>query len=287
MKLKFILSLCLTTASLSMAAQQKVSGTVIDRNGNPLPGVRIELKDSQTQAVSDIDGAFTMTLLPGQNNRFTATYVGMRPVRGSLKDDMVIKMKGSPYGDGLWDTDKPGFQAGQWSVGLSLGAWRSIKYEETTVTVAPDFNYHINYRWAVGAQLGFQYMRDRDSWDSEWELYERFKYLISPYVRFTAFRFGIVGLILDGAVDIDMGSHKYSDWYDGERDSEFHFGYAIGIKPGLTLDVSKNFTLIAHFGFLGYRSYFTKSEIYYYDYDDNGFGLDFSNSFSFGCYYNF
>lgn len=41
-------------------AQNSISGTVVDKDGRPLPGVKIEIPGSREMVLSDLDGTFTI-----------------------------------------------------------------------------------------------------------------------------------------------------------------------------------------------------------------------------------
>lgn len=84
-----------------IVAQESVSGVVVDKKGNPLPGVRIEVPGSSDWTVSDLDGTFTITP-PFGSKKVQATYAGMNSRKVKLKDGMRIKMK-----EGNWWTRKP------------------------------------------------------------------------------------------------------------------------------------------------------------------------------------
>lgn len=88
-----ILPAMLMLASLPLAAQNNITGTVVDGKGNPFPGVRIDVNGTTTSTVSDIDGAFSLPAYDNLGRKFTATYVGMRSAKGTLKDDMTIRMR--------------------------------------------------------------------------------------------------------------------------------------------------------------------------------------------------
>ncbi len=84
-----------------IVAQESVSGVVVDKKGNPLPGVKIEVPGSSDWTVSDLDGTFTLTP-PFECNKVLATYAGMNSRKVKLKNGMRIKMK-----EENWWTLKP------------------------------------------------------------------------------------------------------------------------------------------------------------------------------------
>ncbi len=80
-------------AAPALLAQETVSGVVVDKKGNPLPGVKIEIPGSQDWTVSDLDGTFTITRPNYNVNKLSAQYAGMGSRKVKIKDGMRIKMK--------------------------------------------------------------------------------------------------------------------------------------------------------------------------------------------------
>lgn len=88
--------------ALPIMAQVSVSGTVVDKQGNPLPGVKIEIPGTPDNAVSDLDGTFTLPISNPGKKKLVATYSGMKPSKEKIKEGMTVKM--SEYG---WWSAKP------------------------------------------------------------------------------------------------------------------------------------------------------------------------------------
>jgi TonB-linked SusC/RagA family outer membrane protein len=74
----------------------KVTGTVSDEKGEPLPGVSVQIKGSQTGTITDADGAFTINV-PNDQAVLIFTYIGytrtQRPVGTSGELSVVLKAK--------------------------------------------------------------------------------------------------------------------------------------------------------------------------------------------------
>ena len=68
----------------------KVSGKVVDANGVPLPGVNITLPGTNINAITDLDGAFSVEVKGGQRVLFVVSYIGFNTKK-------------------IWVTDKTGF----------------------------------------------------------------------------------------------------------------------------------------------------------------------------------
>lgn len=57
-------------------AQSKVSGTVVDQNGEPVVGAAVRIEGTKTGAVTDVDGHFTVSA--PADSRLTVSYLGMQ-----------------------------------------------------------------------------------------------------------------------------------------------------------------------------------------------------------------
>ena len=124
-------------------------------------------------------------------------------------------------------------------------------------TIAPELGYNLSENWAVGAALNYTWVKDA---------YNQFA--INPYARYTYLRTELVSLFVDGGFGIGVFNPK-------EGDSTTI--WSIGLKPGISLNFTERFSLVAHMGFLGYQDYDTRKV----------YGLNFDNNLSFGFYYNF
>lgn len=137
----------------------------------------------------------------------------------------------------------------------------------TTYKIMPEIGYNISDQWAVGATFGYQ--KGNLSYAGK-VLVDAKVFQFAPYARFTFFRSDLINLFVDGTVG--YANVKIDD-LDGSADA-----FEIALKPGLAVNLSKNFSIVAKYGFLGYQ----KME------DVKHFGLDLDgNALSFGFYYNF
>lgn len=146
-------------------------------------------------------------------------------------------------------------------VGGSVGfASEKIKGEdsETTFKIMPEIGYNFSDNWAVGATLGYQ--------KNEYKTFQ-----IAPYVRYTFLKSDLLNLFVDG-------QFSYINMKEDVDGAESMSGFGIAVKPGLAVNVSKNISLVAKYGLLGYQ----KVEDY------STFGLDIDASkLEFGFIYNF
>ena len=95
-------------------------------------------------------------------------------------------------------------------------------------------------------------------------------FYIAPYARWTFFKKSFLSLLVDGGFGVSVGKQKGLD-----ADT----GFEIGFKPGIAFDLTDNFSLVAHYGFLGYRDKFNGSSV-------SGLSLS-GNDLSFSLYYKF
>lgn len=125
-------------------------------------------------------------------------------------------------------------------------------------TIAPEIGYDINSKWSVAGAIGFEY--------ASIESRNASVFVIEPYARYKYFNKGSFSLFVDGGIGIAMGDDN---------------GFKIGVMPGLAYKVSERFSLLASFGFLGYKND-------YYNNGGDGFGFSFKSSdLRFGMYYSF
>lgn len=159
-------------------------------------------------------------------------------------------------------------------MGGSVGLNRNTTENQTQFTINPEVGYNISDQWAVGASISYQYRYD-DGVKSN-------VFAFDPYARYTYFKAveNRVKLFVDGGVGLGLGKSKYED-----HDSKTVAIYSIGFRPGVAFDITNRFSLVTHFGFLGFQGCNDAAETAGYD---QKFGFDFSSlNLTFGFYYNF
>lgn len=81
----------LTADSVGAYAQNKVTGTVVDANGEPIIGASVQVKGTKTGAVTDLDGHFTINnVKDGQD--LTISYVGFTTQTVTLKGSAPVNV---------------------------------------------------------------------------------------------------------------------------------------------------------------------------------------------------
>lgn len=157
------------------------------------------------------------------------------------------------------------YSGGQVTFGKTTESASGLK--TTQVTVLPEIGYNISDNFAIGSVVGISYRKAGDE--------EKTVFKINPYARFTYFQTQRLSLFIDGGVDMGIGRAHGSTAVE----------YGIGLRPGLSYDLSDRFSLVAHVGFLGYQGGNRPAK-------RNGapenWGLDLnSNNLMFGFYYHF
>lgn len=159
-------------------------------------------------------------------------------------------------------------------VGGSLGLTRNTTENETNFTIAPEVGYNLDSTWAIGATVKYSYTYNNG--------YKTNIGGIAPYARYTYFSAvdNRLNLFVDGTFTLGFGKAKYED-----LESDTVFVWDIGFRPGVSFNITKNFGLVSHLGFLGYEGANDAGKA---SGNDEKFGFDFSSmNLTFGFYYNF
>ncbi len=137
--------------------------------------------------------------------------------------------------------------------------------KNTTYEFLPEIGYNIDKDLALGVALGWQGTTKGGAKAFE----------VNPYARLTFVHSKYVNVFVDGGVG-------YKNYYSNQDGESFY----IGLKPGLSVNLNKNFSFVTKVGFFGWA----KEN----NYGDNakktltqwGAKLD-GNNIQFGVYYNF
>lgn len=166
--------------------------------------------------------------------------------------------------------------AQDWYVGGSLGAWRDGTNHTTNLNIAPELGANISETWAIGAVVGFNYNHAKSNGVKVNSSLVTF----DPYARYTYFRADRLSLFMDGGVDLGFGKTKV-----GDASSDTAVTWGLGLKPGVSYGLTDNFSLVAHFGFFGYKDGNDAAKA---GGAHTQWGLDLSGyNLSFGFYYSF
>ena len=90
-KSKLLLTAIAMTLSSSLYAQNhKFAGTVVDANGEPIIGATVNVKGSKENAITDIDGRFSISAAPGQT--LVINCIGFSPLETKAADNMQLTL---------------------------------------------------------------------------------------------------------------------------------------------------------------------------------------------------
>ena len=79
-----------TLFALDISAQTDIKGRVNDASGEPVIGAGIVVKGTQSRAVTDIDGNFSINCRPGATLVFS--YLGYSDKEASAQNGMVVTL---------------------------------------------------------------------------------------------------------------------------------------------------------------------------------------------------
>lgn len=140
-----------------------------------------------------------------------------------------------------------GASAGDGYIGGSVGFMHSEEKGTGTneFTILPELGYNLNSKWAIGTTIGYQYKHWTGT-DTSLNMFE-----FSPYARYSYYRSSnnAVQLFVDGGAGIGLGSFDYGKG----QDSHTAVTWNVGFRPGVSFNVTDNFSVVAHVGFLGYK----------------------------------
>lgn len=95
MKKLFLLT-GLLMASLIASAQQVVSGTVTDKDGNPIPGAKVEIVGSTETCITELDGTYSIETT-ALAKKVRVQYAGMQTAVKKIKPDMVVELSNTNW----------------------------------------------------------------------------------------------------------------------------------------------------------------------------------------------
>ena len=123
----------------------------------------------------------------------------------------------------------------------------------SSFSIAPDFGYNLNERWAVGGELALAFNGKGDN-----GLQRSTAFAIAPYARYSYYENKVIRLFLDMGLGFSTYKEKHHDSVNG---------FEIGLKPGLAIKLTEQLSLITKVGFAGYR------DDYYKNSGSDGFGV--------------
>lgn len=91
---KVLLMSCLLCSGIQLAfAQNVLKGRVVDHQGNPISGAKVENAKGSEQTTTDMNGQFSLET-EGNVKKVNVYYMGMQTAHKKAKPDMLVKMGG-------------------------------------------------------------------------------------------------------------------------------------------------------------------------------------------------
>ncbi|MDE6696128.1 MAG: carboxypeptidase-like regulatory domain-containing protein [Muribaculaceae bacterium] len=115
-----------------------VTGTVIDRKKQPLPGAKVEILGQSYSAFTDIDGRFNIKCEPGAK-KVLVTYPKARAIKKKIQPDMTVQVGRT------WRQVPERYQ---WFVGANIGigmTFPDIYFPRTPEEDGNDWDYYRNH----------------------------------------------------------------------------------------------------------------------------------------------
>lgn len=88
---KLCLFTCFLLTGIGVFAQNVVNGTVTDKDGNPVPGAKVEIVGSTETTISELDGTFRLEVQT-QAKKVKVYYAGMQTKVQTIKPDMIVRL---------------------------------------------------------------------------------------------------------------------------------------------------------------------------------------------------
>lgn len=159
-------------------------------------------------------------------------------------------------------------EKGQMWIGGSIGVSTSKKNDvkATSFTILPELGYQFAKRWGAGMTIGYaraqdhySYMTNMDDGRLAPQIYTATsnEFISELFVRYAYFKRNVCILFLDGGAGYTNRIAKQDS--DQIRDGSFQL-FSAGIRPGIGINLSPNFTLTGQFGFVGYE--YKKNDYY-------------------------
>ncbi len=152
MKKLFSIFALLLAGTTMLNAQNVVNGTVVDKDGNPIPGVKVEVVGGTESVLTELDGTFRLeTAVPAK--KVKVMYAGMQSKQQKIKPGMVVKMRNSSW----WNNEPEEYE---WFAGVQM-YYPSIGDFKFDPSFGVTFGRLKNIGWYV---KGVYNKQDNDYW---------------------------------------------------------------------------------------------------------------------------
>lgn len=229
---------------------KEVKGAVIDKNGNPLPGAKIEATGGAESTVTDADGTFSLEVSKWLKS-VTATYPGMAMKKISLKNDNELLIT-------LHEGNRSWF--------VNAVYQRDFLYKNNAVGLM----FGQTAKWGWYAKVLFDTDYEYNYYSSSY--YYSYKYYDDSPAEFPSISIGVVKRITKPSyLYFGLG---YTQCYE-------NYYYKPDHESGLLVDLGYIYNY-KHFNLNLGASYRRIADVFFEDGNSNdGFGIHFGVGFSF------
>jgi len=99
---KLVSLVALLVVGFVASAQNVFNGTVVDKDGNPISSVKVEVVDSEKSSLTNLDGTFSIEA-PANAEMLKFSYLGMNAKTIKGKSDMVVTLRNANRWSGVYD----------------------------------------------------------------------------------------------------------------------------------------------------------------------------------------
>jgi len=124
-------------------------------------------------------------------------------------------------------------QSYKWWAGGRTSFW--VDDNCTSFSIAPEVGYHLTPNLTLATSLAYHVIKMDNSDQPSPDISG---FIVNPYIRYSAFKSGILLGFIDGGIEFGLGDFE---------------GFQIGFKPGIALLLTDRITAATQFGFIGYN----------------------------------
>ena len=88
-----LLSALALVGSGTLMAQKRVTGRILDTDGQPVYGAHVKVEGTDIVTATDAEGRFTLTNVPSSAKRVSVSYIGMQTQTVSISGNMNVVLE--------------------------------------------------------------------------------------------------------------------------------------------------------------------------------------------------
>ena len=134
-----LLSALALMGSGTLMAQKRVTGRILDTDGQPVYGAHVKVEGTDIVTATDAEGRFTLTNVPSSAKRVSVSYIGMQTQTVSISGNMNVVLEQNDrlleeavvVGDSYDKDIMPAKAAGCRAVWLKGEGWTDETHDES------------------------------------------------------------------------------------------------------------------------------------------------------------